>query len=537
MHKDDQDRRQRRIAYALLIFIGLCVAAGRIAVVTSREGDTAFLSANDRSRWCTIAALVEDGTYAIDRQIEIRGAKNHRPWYTIDMVRHRGADERQHYYSSKPPLFPTLVAGVYFGVRNVLGLSLTEHPIYAARIILALVNLPLLALFYCCTIGAIERVSGNAWARQSLTLATVFGTMLLPFSMTLNNHLVAAAFTALTMWIYLSACEKLDDSVTGTSSSIQLGWYGLAGMAAAFTAANELPALSMFAFWLVLFAWVDLKSVLPFLGGSAVVAGAFFATNISAHGSWKPPYAHRGNGDLIAPIETDSDKFPIAAVHQILVERNLIQPSQQITVKPSDEPNRFMVRTEDEQHFSVIQKTSSSTASTWQLYFWDDWYEYPNSYWQEGRRKGVDLGEPSRLVYFANMTIGHYGIFSLTPIWLLVPLGLIKGISFGPNDYRRLSFAIMVASIVCLIFYVARPEIDRNYGGVSCCFRWVLWFAPLWLLMLAPILDELSDSLKWRFAVIGMIAISVFSMSTNLATPWQSPSLYRFWSFLGWLGG
>ena len=29
-------------------------------------------------------------------------------------------------------------------------------------------------------------------------------------------------------------------------------------------------------------------------------------------------------------------------------------------------------------------------------------------------------------------------------------------------------------SIVLIVigFYIARPEIDRNYGGVSCGFRW-----------------------------------------------------------------
>ncbi len=56
----------------LLIAISLAIVAGKIAVVTSREGDTAFLSANDRSRWCTVASLVEDNTFAIDRQMAIK---------------------------------------------------------------------------------------------------------------------------------------------------------------------------------------------------------------------------------------------------------------------------------------------------------------------------------------------------------------------------------------------------------------------------------------------------------------------------------
>ena len=149
----DSRRRQRRSTYRLLIFIALAIAAGRIATVISRDGDAAFLSANDRSRWCTIAALVEARTYEIDQLINLKNKKGRQPWATIDMVRHRGKDGQLRYYSSKPPLFPTLVAGVYWLVYQASGLTLSAYPIYATRIVLACVNLPLLALFYFCTIG------------------------------------------------------------------------------------------------------------------------------------------------------------------------------------------------------------------------------------------------------------------------------------------------------------------------------------------------------------------------------------------------
>src|SRR6187200_3726957 len=67
-------------------------------------------SANDRSRWATVWSLVERGTYKID---EIR---QHRGWDTIDKVK-----IGDHFYSSKPPLFSTMVAGGYWVLRNALG--------------------------------------------------------------------------------------------------------------------------------------------------------------------------------------------------------------------------------------------------------------------------------------------------------------------------------------------------------------------------------------------------------------------------------
>src|SRR6056297_1020252 len=148
MSEDVATRRQRRSIYTLLIVIATVLAAGQIAVVASREGDTAFLSANDRSRWCTIAALVEQGTYRIDSYLQRRGAKaNRRPWYTIDLVRHLGEDGKQHYYSSKPPLLPTVYAGVYWCVSRVTGMWLVDQPLYLGRMILWLVNVPTLAVF------------------------------------------------------------------------------------------------------------------------------------------------------------------------------------------------------------------------------------------------------------------------------------------------------------------------------------------------------------------------------------------------------
>src|SRR6056297_341616 len=155
MRKHDEVRKVRRSNYIMFIVVGLMLAGGRIATVSSKDGSTAFLSANDRSRWSTVAALVEDGTFAIDRQQRLTDEKGRRTWQTIDRVRHRGDDGKQHDYSSKPPLFPCLVAGVYWLVNVVTGMTLTDQPIYMTRIILAIVNLPMLAVFFVVTIGCI----------------------------------------------------------------------------------------------------------------------------------------------------------------------------------------------------------------------------------------------------------------------------------------------------------------------------------------------------------------------------------------------
>jgi hypothetical protein len=534
--RDETRRKLNRYAfYNNMILIVLAIAAGRIAVVSNKQGDAAFLSANDRSRWCTVACLVERGTFAIDQQIEITDPikRHYRPWDTIDKVRHLGSDGKQHYYSSKPPLFSAMVAVVYKGVNLATGLTLTEQPKYAMRIVLALVNLPLLAIFCFATIYSIERVCRSEWAKQLATLATCFGTMLLPFSISLNNHLPAAAATAVAIRLYLYAAERLDSSFDGATNPVRSWVWLLAGVAAAFAAANELPALTMTVLWFVLFAWLDRGSILPFIAGVAIVAVAFFSLNWVAHESFRPPYAHRGNGELISSLArtTETPDMELAKqIRQSLHQQRQIPLETELRIEPSDESNRWVVYA-GEPMFALCKSDNA-----WELRDWDDWYEYPNTYWKDGKRAGVDVGEPSRLVYFLQFTIGHHGLFSITPIWLLVPIGLVFGLSFGPHDFRRLVAAVLLATCVCLLFYLTRPLIDRNYGGVSVCFRWMLWFTPLWLLVISPVLEVWSESRKRRIAVQVMLAISVFSTSIALTTPWQSPWIYQFWQFLGWIG-
>jgi len=74
---DDPGRSLRRGVYLLLAITALASAAGRIMSVRASTGETPMLSANDRSRWCTIAALVNHGTYEIDSLVARRDPETH----------------------------------------------------------------------------------------------------------------------------------------------------------------------------------------------------------------------------------------------------------------------------------------------------------------------------------------------------------------------------------------------------------------------------------------------------------------------------
>lgn len=556
MREHDEPRNERLKMHTILIVATLSLVAGRIATVINTEGDAAFLSANDRSRWVSVAALVEQHTFEIDELISIRTQRGHRLWDTIDKVRHVGADGRLHYYSSKPTLLTTLVAGVYSVAREATGLNLSEHPIYMTRLLLFLINLPVLALFLVTMTLNIEFASASDLAKRLAVVASCFATMLTPFAISLNNHLFAAAATSLTLFLYLRAAEKVHDSIAGVIYRPSWIPWMIAGASAAFAVACELPALSMFALWAVLFARLYRRSIPGFCVGAAVVAAGIFGTNYWAHQSWKTPYAHRGDGQVMAEFRWHEPQ-PGATAKELQEsledELSSLKPlagASSLAVRRlgnglgEDEFGEYEIvaefdRGEDlprQQQWKVRSSASENSGLHWELVQWDDWYDYPGSYWRTGRRSGVDRGEPSRTAYALQATVGYYGVFSLTPIWLLMPLGLVRRLREGPLDRRYLAAATLLATVVCFAFYVARPEIDRNYGGVSVCFRWLLWLVPLWLYAIVTELERFCESRAGRVLVTVLIAASIFSVSTSLDSPWQSPWLYRFASFLHWIG-
>ena len=457
---DDQDRSLSFRSIATLIaVVSIAVVIGRICSAESKDRKTTFFSANDRSRWCMISALVDHGTYSIDDVIKRRG------WNTIDKVRHADRDGVMRHYSSKPPLYPTLLAAKYWVVKNITGASLSQDPFYAGRLMLILSNVPLLVLYFYFLTKLVDEFAESDWTKVFVMVAAGFGTLLTPLAISLSNHLPAAVCALLTIWalvrIWKHANDPNTEEVDGRPR--HSGWmFFLTGLAAAFTAANELPALSFFAVVsavaLALSPRMTLRAYLP---GCAIVAAGFFATNYAAHASWKPPYAHRSVDD--------------------------------------------------------------------------NWYDYPGSYWMT-EKQGVDKGEPSKAVYAVNALVGHYGIYSLTPIWIFSLFGMAIWATRGATEHRAIAIGTFILMAVCLTFYILlRSQKDRNYGGVCCGFRWMFWFIPMWLMTSIPALEKVAVSrIGQGFAII-CLAVSIFSASFPANNPWTSPWIYQYWQSLGWL--
>ncbi|HID22257.1 MAG TPA: hypothetical protein EYP14_07635, partial [Planctomycetaceae bacterium] len=255
----DPNRGMRHSVYVLLLVLYGAIAAA--AIVAARP----LLSANDRSRWCTVWSLVERGTYQID-EIDSKRIRGKRRWATIDKVRHEG-----HFYSSKPPLLPTLVAGLYWAIKHTTGLTLLEHTEAVTRTILLLINWGPMMVALVLLVRLVERYVLDDWSRLYLVAAAAFGTLLTPFLITFNNHTVAA--TSLVFALYPAIGILCEGQRRGRD-------FALVGFWAAFVCCNELPAaLFGVAVFALLWRVCPRKTSIWFIPAAIVPLAAFFFTN------------------------------------------------------------------------------------------------------------------------------------------------------------------------------------------------------------------------------------------------------------------
>ena len=171
----------------------------------------------------------------------------------------------------------------------------------------------------------------------------------------------------------------------------------------------------------------------------------------------------------------------------------------------------------------------------------DNWYDYEytakgrtrDSYWRNP--DGIDRGEESLAAYTLHSTIGHHGVLSLTPAWLLTVGGTFFALR-RPGWRREFTLIALTITAACLVFYLGmRPQPERNYGGATSGFRWLFWLAPLWTTLTLGAAERLGRSALGRAACCVLLALSALSASYPTWNPWSHPWLYRWMEHLGFM--
>lgn len=251
-------------------------------------------SSNDRSRWCTVRALVEKGTFVIGRRDP--ALKSERPpygdsgivfedgWGTVDKVMNPETGE---FYSTKPPLLPILMAGEYCLLNKAFGWTLTDNTEEVVRVVVVTFNLVPWVLCLILLGRLLERLGTTDWGVLFVMTTACFGTLLTPFLISINNHTLAACSAMAALYL---AHGILNDEQKRS------GWrFALCGFFACFTVCNELPAAAFAVLLGVVLLWrFPWKTLLWLVPGALIPAAAFLATNYRATGDWRPTYSKFG---------------------------------------------------------------------------------------------------------------------------------------------------------------------------------------------------------------------------------------------------
>jgi hypothetical protein len=526
---------QRPLVRRFLAMIVITAAPALALGVALRQ--PTFMGANDISRWCTVWSLLERGTYAIDEcpwQIETQD-KVFRAPYT-----HKGSpsgtEPAKHYYSSKPALLPTLIAGILYPARIATGVPLdhvvleqraerwTQKPdpaspykvkgvlekpsdpvkwpayIFYFKPITILLNVVPFWAFLVLFGRMLDRHAANDWAWIFSLTAAAFGTYLLPFTQTLNNHTIAAFSVFFALYQFVMIWDEGDHA----------SWrFGVAGFCAAFAAANELPALAFLALLVCLLVVRFFgRTLLAFVPAAMIPLAAFAISQYAVFGEFKLAYGSFGSDEYL--YEGSLWKTPLDL---------------------------------------------------------DAFNEHP---------------EPHS-IYLFHMTLGHHGVFSLTPIFLFscwgalrllgAPSGLWSSLTwllllafaglaacylYNPSAWRAggmlaafrwplyglvgalavaaafvltrraseplvgLAWLAAALTVVILAFYAGNP-LARNYGGSTQGLRWLFWLIPFWLLLLVKGTDAGQEQGAARVLALLALGVSALSVGYAIRNPWSHP--------------
>jgi len=451
---------------------------------STRPDPTPMYGSNDKSRWATVRALVDNGTYAIGTRNYLDGSdsKHYRdegivadPQYkSLDIILRpldpadAGKSVAKEFYSTKPPLFSTLLAGEYWLLKKTLGWSIVKDRWLVIPTILLTVNVIPFALYLVLLSRLIEVTGKTDFGRLLALAAACFGTFLTTFSGTLNNHLPAAFCTLFAVYPIVKAMVE--------ARELSRWEYAWCGFFAAFAATFDLPALALVAaLGLPLLLMHSRRTLFCFVPAALIPIAGYFVANSAALGELMPAY----------------EKF----------------------------------------------------GGAWYNFDGSHWSKRGTAL---GR--GIDFNDEPTRVYAFHLLVGHHGWFSLTPVYVLALGSLIglgirsaadvknlfiggKGAGFTPPLFAGMTLAI---SLAVFAFYLTRTS-SYNYGGFTSGPRWLFWLIPLWLLAIPPAADRLAAFRAGRALAAVLLGLSVLSVFYPAWNPWRSPWIQQLLEFEGWL--
>jgi hypothetical protein len=460
------------------------------------------LSPNDAARWDTIWSLAEFNTYQIfDTKAEAEKWQKPEQYETIDKVARVAPDAdgvmATRMYSSKPPLLPTVAAGIVKAMRplgppivkDVRGTPTvgTAHRYFKPTLLI--LNLAPFAIFLVMYRRYLDQNAGTDFSWYICLVVAAVGSLTTGYLTTLNNHTMAAYSAGIALLLLWPTWHEEERRESGR--------LFLAGLMVGWTAANELPAAAFAVFaTLLTLRRAFLAAVFFYLPPLVLVAAAFFYTNKLSFDSYIPAYLQPEMYDYEGSYWRSDKKSAIDALSTPREDGAYVEGPR--VAGDFTRKLKGMVKPE-----------------------------------------AADDGKPAGLfvspVYLLHMTFGHHGLFSMTPIWLFAFVGLLAALGAGHPPLRTTAWMLLLLVLLVIGFYWA-VNTERNYGGFCHGMRWLLWLTPIWLLYLPKVLDDVSQNKLGRSVVWATVLLSIFSVGDTLPNPWTYSWIHRIMIWCGLVG-
>jgi len=186
-------------------------------------------------------------------------------------------------------------------------------------------------------------------------------------------------------------------------------------------------------------------------------------------------------------------------------------------------------------YFATIYWCSGSWKPFY-LSYGTELYEYEfegiKSYWMNPR--GMDQSLDGPMAYFFHCVLGHHGLFSLSPVFLLIGVSLATKSKWKDSPTASVTWLGLGLSVAVLGFYLTRTA-NYNFGGNTFGLRWMIWLSPFWVLALVAAFEMISQNKSGLAATFVLLGISVYSSLSAASNPWTASWLFHQMNDRGWI--
>lgn len=265
---------------------------------------------NDASRMATIESLVDFHTFIIDNSSFF--ATGDKYFY------------QNHFYSDKPPILALYSSVFYLFLKVTFGLSFASHPSLTYYLLTVLVigvtsSLGLLCLHEILKIFKIE----PNWSNIILLIAGT-GTLILPYSVIFNNHVVSGSLLLFSFYYLLPRQEV-------TKNAAISGFFiSLAG-------SIDITIFALIPLYFVLFINKSGKAIFAFILSCLPMTIVYIFINVYTSGSiippamnvslWNYPGSSFGEKNLSGLVEHDVSDLINYTINMLIGSRGLLSYS------------------------------------------------------------------------------------------------------------------------------------------------------------------------------------------------------------------